>query len=85
MPRPPLRATLREDAEKKERELYRSRLQVAISSLPPDERRVIDLILEGLTHRSIAEALNCVEQTVRNRRDRAVQRLRLELMMEVDE
>lgn len=78
-------ATLREDAEKKEREHYRSRLQVAIGSLPPDERRVIDLILEGLPHRSIAQALNCVEQTVRNRRDRAVQRLRLDLMKEVDE
>jgi RNA polymerase sigma factor (sigma-70 family) len=77
-------ATLREDSERKDREFYRSRLQVAISSLPPDECRVIELILEGLTHLSIAKALNCVEQTVRNRRDRAVEKLRLELMKEVD-
>jgi RNA polymerase sigma factor (sigma-70 family) len=77
-------AILREDSERKDREFYRSRLQVAISSLPPDERRVIELILEGLPHHSIAKVLKCVEQTVRNRRDRAVQKLRIELMKEVD-
>lgn len=77
-------ASLRDDAEKKEREFYRSRLQVAISSLPQDERRVIELILEGLTLDAIARALKCVEKTVRNRRDRAVKRLRLELTKEVD-
>lgn len=57
---------------------YRSRLYAAIDSLPDDQRRVIDLLLRGFQIDSkepgvqtIAQIIGCVEQTVRNRRNRA--------------
>ncbi|MDA9451088.1 hypothetical protein XI01_30930 [Bradyrhizobium sp. CCBAU 21360] len=57
---------------------YRSRLYAAIDSLPDDQRRVIDLLLRGYQIDSkepgvqtIAQIIGCVEQTVRNRRNRA--------------
>ena len=63
--------------------LYRSKLYGAITSLPPEERRVIELILEGMPIDSedeevltIRKVLNCSEKTVRNRRDRAFEKLR---------
>jgi len=71
--------------------LYRSKLLAAISSLPPDEQRVIELILEDLPIDSqdegvltIVKVLGCVEKTVRNRRDRAFARLRDALKEEED-
>jgi RNA polymerase sigma factor (sigma-70 family) len=71
--------------------LYRSKLHVAISSLPPDERRVIELILKELPIDSkdrkvltIAKVLGCSEKTVRNRRDRAFEKLR-DALKEEDE
>lgn len=63
--------------------LFRSKLHVAISSLPSDERQVIELLLQGMPIDSkegdvltIAKVLRCTEKTVRNRRDRAFARLR---------
>lgn len=63
--------------------LYRSKLRAAISSLPPDERRVIDLLWEDVPIDSkderaitIVRILGCSEKTVRNRRDRAFHKLR---------
>lgn len=71
--------------------LYRSKLRAAISSLSPDERRVVELILnevpidsqdkEALT---IVKVLGCSEKTVRNRRDRAFEKLRDALKEEED-
>ncbi len=62
---------------------YRSKLHVAISSLPPNQRQVIELMLKGLPIDStngevltIAKVVGCTEKTVRNRRDRAIARLR---------
>ncbi|MCG3138757.1 MAG: hypothetical protein HJJLKODD_02625 [Phycisphaerae bacterium] len=64
--------------------LYRSKLRAAIISLPPDERRVIELYYvddmsiesnDGETS-TIVKILGCTEKTVRNRRDRALQKLR---------
>lgn len=69
--------------------LFRSKLQVAISTLLPDERRVVELLLQefpiGSTDRgvvTIASILGCDERTVRNRRDRAFARLRVILAEE---
>jgi DNA-directed RNA polymerase specialized sigma24 family protein len=63
--------------------LYRSKLYLAISTLPPDERRVIELLLQELPIESkdeseltIVKVIGCTEKTVRNRRDRAFQKLR---------
>ena len=58
--------------------LFRLKFLQAINSLPPDQRRVIELILEEMPIdsnepevRTIAKTLACSEKTVRNRRDRA--------------
>jgi DNA-directed RNA polymerase specialized sigma24 family protein len=71
--------------------LYRSKLHAAISSLPPDERRVIELLLEELPIDSqdkevltIVKVVGCSEKTVRNRRDRAFEKLRDALKEEED-
>ncbi len=40
--------------------------EVALSSLTPQERRVLDLIVEGLTNGEIGERLDISEKTVRN-------------------
>lgn len=71
--------------------LYRSKLHAAISSLPPDERRVIELVLKDVPIdsqdkdvRTIVKVLGCSEKTVRNRRDRAYARLRDALKEEED-
>lgn len=63
--------------------LYRLRFLDAISSLPPDQRRVIELLLEEVPIdsedpevRTISKILGCVEKTVRNRRDRAYAAIR---------
>lgn len=64
--------------QKKDDVLFRLIFLEAISSLPPEEREVIELILEGYPIdskkpgvRTIAMILNCDEKTVRNRRNRA--------------
>ena len=69
--------------DEEERLRYRSRLYAAISQLPPDEKRVIDLLLEGYliesqdaSVKTITKILGCSEKTVRNRRDRAIETLR---------
>ena len=69
----------------------RSKLHVAISSLPAKERQVIELMLKGLPIHStdgnavtIAKVVGCYEKTVRNRRDRAFAKLRDALTEEDD-
>jgi DNA-directed RNA polymerase specialized sigma24 family protein len=63
--------------------LYRSKLLRAISLLPVKEQRVIELLLQGFPidskddgEQTIAKILDCAEKTVRNRRDRALLKLR---------
>lgn len=71
--------------------LYRSKLHAAITSLPLEERRVIELILDEMPIDSedgevltIRKVLKCSEKTVRNRRDRAFKKLRDALKEEED-
>lgn len=63
--------------------LFRSKLLRAISLLPADEQRVVELLLQKMPIDSkeegvltIAKVLDCAEKTVRNRRDRAFAKLR---------
>ena len=70
---------------------YRIHLRPAIDALPTDEREVIDLMLAGIPiettkdgEPSMTELLGCVEKTVRNRRDRALAKIRKALKMEID-
>ena len=63
--------------------LYRSKMYTAIDSLPLDERRVVELFLKGFPIDSqetdvqtMVKILGCAEKTVRNRRDRAFNKLR---------
>lgn len=69
---------------------YRFQLQRAIDALPEDERRVINMIFAGIPSEStdpdahtISKLLECGPQTVRNRRDRAVKKLKIMLGTEV--
>lgn len=68
---------------------YRFHVRRAIDSLPEMERRVIDMLEAGLAIESknpdeptITKVLGCTPKTVRNRRDRAVQRIRETLGVE---
>jgi RNA polymerase sigma factor (sigma-70 family) len=63
---------------------YRLRFYAAISTLPDDQRRVMELLLGGLQIGAIAEIVGCVEKTVRNRRDRAFAAIREALKEEYD-
>jgi hypothetical protein len=65
---------------------YRSALAAAIKELPAEEREVVLLTLKGYQDASndpdvitISSLLRCVDQTVRNRRKRALGRLRSSL------
>lgn len=63
---------------------FRSALGPAINTLPPDQKAVIGLWLQGIpidatkdpNKTTIARLLKCDERTVRNRRDRAFKALR---------
>ena len=69
---------------------YRFQVRRAIDSLPDMERRVIDMLEAEIPiesnspdEPSIAGLLGCTPKTVRNRRDRAVRRVREALRVEV--
>lgn len=71
------------NGQKEDDFLYRLRFLKAISSLPADQRRVIELLLDDVPIdsenpevRTIRKILGCAEKTVRNRRDRAYATIR---------
>lgn len=71
------------EPEKIDDPAYRSALGAAINKLPAEEREVILLTLKGYNDASndpevitISSLLGCVDQTVRNRRKRALGKLR---------
>ena len=68
---------------------FRLRLMDAINELPEDERRAVGLRWQGMPIESqdpevetIAKALECTEKTVRNRLERAIEKLRVVLQAE---
>ncbi len=68
---------------------YRFQVRRAINSLPEMERRVIDMLEAGLAIESkdpdeptITKVLGCTPKTVRNRRDRALLKIRKTLRVE---
>ena len=68
---------------------YRFQIRQAIDSLPEMERRVLDMLEAGIPIESknrgeptIAGLLECTPKTVRNRRARAIQRIREKLGLE---
>lgn len=82
-------ASMRENIRSSEDDLtYRLSLRRAIDALPDEERKVIELILAGVTIESkdpneisIVNLLGTVEKTVRNRRDRAITKIRAALKL----
>jgi hypothetical protein len=71
------------DSEKFDDPVYRSALHAAIKELPQEERQVVLLMLKGYqidsndhSANTIKSVIGCTEKTVRNRRDRALARLR---------
>ena len=65
---------------------YRINVRRAINALPDNEREVIDMLLADIPietkneeETSISKLLNCSEKTVRNRRDRAIEKIRTAL------
>ncbi|SFV29457.1 sigma-70 family RNA polymerase sigma factor [Hyphomicrobium facile] len=76
-------AFLGQSREKFDDPAFRSDLVAAIDHLPNDEKTVIGLMLKGIPIDgkepgavTIAKLLGCTEKTVRNRRDRAIFKLR---------
>lgn len=70
---------------------YRIHVRRAIDALPTEERKVIELILAEIpieTNKegepSMTQLLGCSEKTVRNRRNRAFEKIRLALRLEDD-
>ena len=68
---------------------YRSRLEAAIDTLPPEQSRIVVMLRAGIPMDStdpdavtIRKILNCAEKTVRNRRDAAIKALRRALGLE---
>ncbi|MDU0364521.1 DNA-binding response regulator [Rhizobium sp. 25PS6] len=77
------------DVSRIDDENYRSRLLAAIKNLPEKERHVVALIFKEYPIESndpdkpsICRLLGCVEKTVRNRRDRAFEKLKAALSEE---
>lgn len=73
-------------AEALDESLYRSRLDAAIDGLPPIQRRIIEMLRQGIPIDSqdpsvvtIRSTLGKAEKTIRNQRDRAFARLRISL------
>ncbi len=71
---------------------YREQIRGAIDILPDTERRVITLLEAELPiesnnpdEQTISRILGCTPKTVRNRRDRAIQRIRKALNLEEDD
>jgi len=58
-----------------ENSVYRFELLSAINDLPDDERRVIELLIQGYLLKEAAEIVECTEKTARERRNRAYARL----------
>ncbi len=65
---------LNEPAENDEN-VYRFEVLSAISTLPDDERRVIELLIQGYLLKEVADILKCTEKTARERRNRARKKL----------
>lgn len=68
---------------------YRSRLDAAIDALPPNQRRVVELLRKGIAIESkvpnvpsIVGIVGAVEKTIRNRRDKAFEAIRKALKEE---
>jgi DNA-directed RNA polymerase specialized sigma24 family protein len=77
------------DAEKWNDPIYRSRLDAAIRSLPPEQSRIITMLKIGIPIDSsdpnvvtISKLQNCVEKTVRNRAKKAIAALQSALGLE---
>jgi hypothetical protein len=71
------------DPENFSNPVYRSRLDAAIASLPREQREIMEMLRLDFPidskepdEMTIVKALGCAEKTVRNRRDRAILRLR---------
>lgn len=55
--------------------VYRFEVLSAISTLPDDERRVIELLIQGYLLKEVADIVKCTEKTAGARRDRARKKL----------
>jgi len=73
-------------AEALDESLYRSRLDAAIDGLPTIQRRIIEMLRQGISIDSqdpsvvtIRSTLGKAEKTIRNQRDKAFARLRISL------
>ena len=80
---------LRPDTEKWDDPDYRSRLDAAIMNLPPEQSRIIKMLMIGIPidpkdpdAQSISKLEDCAEKTVRNRAKRAIVALRQALDLE---
>ncbi len=77
------------DGNNEENLTYRINLRQAIDALPDKERKVIDLLMADIPIEStdpeapsISKILDCVEKTVRNRRDSGYRKIRTAMNLE---
>lgn len=80
---------LRPNPEKWDDPTYRARLDAAIMTLPPEQSRIIKMLMIGIPidpkdpdAQSISKLEDCAEKTVRNRAKRAILNLRQALDLE---
>ena len=63
------------DAERRSKEAQRAQLQALFSSLTPREREVLDLVVEGMSNKAIANTLGLSAKTVEVHRAKVMEKM----------
>jgi two-component system response regulator FixJ len=63
------------DAERRDRDTQRGRLGALFASLTPREREVIELVVEGLSNKAVANALGLSAKTVEVHRAKVMEKM----------
>jgi two-component system response regulator FixJ len=63
------------DAERRERDTQQAQLSALFASLTPREREVLDLVVEGLSNKAVANALGLSAKTVEVHRAKVMEKM----------
>jgi RNA polymerase sigma factor (sigma-70 family) len=78
-----IRAALEKEQEVWTQESRRQEFRQRLATLTPDERRVADLVLQGLPNKAIASALNVAIRTVEKRRHEVLAKMKVKSVAEL--